>query len=169
MPYSAPRPTPSPPSATATSRRLLAKGEWPGSATAATMKGPVLRASSRAGSRSSVTGCASTATRPGPPRSPSRPRSSIECSTLDARTPSASPDQQWGMGAPLPLPPPCNTLAHRLVGEHEAPDQEHLGQIPQAQLVAQPPEDHEEHDVGWDLDPVQRRTSSLVEPPPALP
>src|SRR5690348_16454343 len=55
-------------------------------------------------------GCASTATRPGPPRSLSRPRSSTECSTLDARTPSASPDQQRGRGAPLPLPSPCNTL-----------------------------------------------------------
>ena len=43
--------------------------------------------------------------------SPSRPRSSTECSTLDARTPSASPDQQRGMGVPLPLPSPCNTLA----------------------------------------------------------
>ena len=30
---------------------------------------------------------------------------------LDARTPSASHDQQRGMGAPLPLPPPCNTLS----------------------------------------------------------
>src|SRR3954469_13339950 len=85
------------PSATATSRRSPGKDEWPGSATAATMKGPVLRASSRAGSRSSVTGCVSTATGPGPPPSPP----STECST--ARTPSASPDQQWGMGAPLPL------------------------------------------------------------------
>src|SRR4051794_14606131 len=95
------------PSATATSRRSPGKGEWPGSATAAIIKEPVSRASSRAGSRSSGTGCASTATGPGPPPS----RSSTECSTLDARTPSASPDQQWGMGAPLPLPPPCNTLA----------------------------------------------------------
>jgi len=69
------------------------------------------RANSRAGSKSSVTGCASTATRPGPPRSLSRPRSSTECSTLGARTPSASPDQQRGMGTPSPLPPPCNTLA----------------------------------------------------------
>jgi hypothetical protein len=78
------------PSATATSRRSLRQGGWLGSAIAVTMKGPALRASSRAGSRSSVTGCASTATRPGPPRSP--PRSSTECSTLDTRTPSASHD-----------------------------------------------------------------------------
>ena len=59
--------------------------------------------------------CASTAMRPRPPRSPSPPRCSTECSTLDARTPSASPDQQRGTGAPLPLPPPCNTL-HRVAG-----------------------------------------------------
>src|SRR3954451_17784856 len=98
------------PSATATSRRSPGKDEWPGSATAAIIKEPVSRASSPAGSRSSGTGCASTATGPGPPPSPPRP--SIECSTLDARTPSASPDQQWGMGAPLPLPPPCNTLMY---------------------------------------------------------
>jgi hypothetical protein len=63
---------------------------------------------SRAGSRSSVTGCVSTATRPAPPKSPSPPRSSTGCST--ARTPSASPDHQRGMGAPSPLPPPRNTL-----------------------------------------------------------
>ena len=57
-----------------------------------------IEASSRAGSRPSVMGCVSTATRPGPPRSPSRPRSSTEGSTVDGRTPSASPDQQWGWG-----------------------------------------------------------------------
>ena len=56
-------------------------------------------------------GCASTATRPAPPRSPSPLRSSTECSTLDARTPSAPLDQQPGMGALLPLLPPCNTLS----------------------------------------------------------
>jgi hypothetical protein len=97
------------PSATATSRRSLRQGGWLGSATAAIIKGPVSRASSHAGSRSSGTGCASTATRRGPPLS--QPRSSTECSTLDARSPSASHDQQRGMGPPLPLPPPCNTLS----------------------------------------------------------
>jgi hypothetical protein len=55
------------------------------------------------------------------------------------------------------------------VGEHEAPDQEHLGQITQAQLVAEPPKNHEEHDVGRDLNPVQHRAGSLVVSPPALP
>jgi hypothetical protein len=98
------------PSATATSRQSPAKGGWPGSATAAITKEPASRASSRAGSRSSGTGCAATATKPGPPRLLSPPRSSTECST--ARTPSASPDQQRGMGPPLPLPPLCNTLLY---------------------------------------------------------
>ncbi len=60
-------------------------------------------------------------------------------------------------------------VTDRLVGEHEAPDQEHLCQIAQAQLVAQPPEDDQEHDVGRHLDPVQRRAGSLIEPSPALP
>jgi hypothetical protein len=60
-------------------------------------------------------------------------------------------------------------VAHCLVGEHEAADQEHFRQVTQAQLVAQPPEDHEEHDVGRDLNPVQRRAGPLVEPPPAIP
>ena len=91
--------TPTPPSATATSRRSPGKGGWPGSATAAITKGPASRASSRAGSRSSVTGCASTATRPGPPRSPSPPRSSTECSTW---TPELRPRRlinsgEWGL------------------------------------------------------------------------
>jgi len=45
-------------------------------------------------------------------------------------------------GAPLAQPlgeqrrQPGFPVPHRLVGEHEAPDQEHLGQITQAQLVA---------------------------------
>jgi hypothetical protein len=96
-------------SATATSTRSPGKAEWPGSATAAIIKGPGSRVSSRAGSKLSVMRCAATATMPGPLRSPSPPRCSTECSTLDARTPPASPDQQRGVGAPLPLPPPCNT------------------------------------------------------------
>jgi hypothetical protein len=54
------------------------------------------------------------------------------------------------------------------VGEYEAPDQKHLGQITQAQLVAQPPEDDQEHNVGRDLDPVQHCAGPLVVPPPAI-
>src|SRR3954468_24054602 len=69
--------------------------------------------------------------------------------------------EQWRQpGFPVP---------HRLVSEHDAPDQEHLRQVTQAQLVAQSPEDHEKHDVRRDLDPVQRRAGPLVEPPPAIP
>jgi hypothetical protein len=51
----------------------------------------------RAGSRSSVTGCVSTATKSGPPRSPSPPRCSTGCSTLETQIPSASPVNggQW--------------------------------------------------------------------------
>jgi hypothetical protein len=60
-------------------------------------------------------------------------------------------------------------IQHRLVGEHEAADQEHLGKITQAQLVAEPPEDHEEHDVARHLNPVQHRAGPFVEPPPAIP
>jgi hypothetical protein len=50
-----------------------------------------------------------------------------------------------------------------------SPFAQHLRQIAQAQLVAQPPEDHEKHNVGRHLDPVQRRAGPLVEPPSALP
>jgi hypothetical protein len=87
------------------------------SATAATMKEPALRASSRAGSRSSAMDCVSTATKPVPPKLPSLPKSSTKC--LTARTPSASPDHQRGMGAPLPLPSLCITLPSRVdFGQH---------------------------------------------------
>jgi hypothetical protein len=34
-------------------------------------------------------------------------------------------------------------IANRLIAEFDAPDQEHLWQIAQAQLVAKPPKDHE--------------------------
>ena len=39
-------------------------------------------------------------------------------------------------------------VSNRLMGEHKAALQEHLGQITQAQLVAQPPEDNEQDDIG---------------------
>ena len=60
-------------------------------------------------------------------------------------------------------------VTDRLVGEHDAPDQKHFRQITQAQLVAQPPKDDQEHDVSRHLDPVERRAGPLVEPPPAIP
>src|SRR5690242_10199905 len=63
--------------------------------------------------------------------------------------------QHWGeLGLPL---------AHRLVAEHEAADQEHLGQVAQAQLVAQAPEYHEGDHVARVLGPVQRAAAALVE------
>jgi hypothetical protein len=54
-------------------------------------------------------------------------------------------------------------VANRLVAEHEAADQEHLGQIPQAQFVAQSPEHHEGDDVTRVLRPVQQAGATLVE------
>jgi hypothetical protein len=39
-------------------------------------------------------------------------------------------------------------LPNRLMGEHKATLQEHLGQIPQAQLVPQAPQDNEQDDIG---------------------
>jgi hypothetical protein len=80
-------------SATATSRRSPGKGDWSVRSTVATMKKPALRASSRAGSRSSVMGCVSTATRPGPLKSPSLPRSST-----DARPPELRPRRMISRG-----------------------------------------------------------------------
>ena len=49
-------------------------------------------------------------------------------------------------------------IANRLVAEFDAPDQEHLWQIAQAQLVAKPPEDHECDDVGWILSAIENST-----------
>jgi hypothetical protein len=61
----------------------------------------------------------------------------------------------------LPIP-------HRLVAEHDAADQEHLGEIAQAELVAQAPEHHERDDVARILRPVQQAGAALVELPAAL-
>jgi hypothetical protein len=51
-------------------------------------------------------------------------------------------------------------VADRLMPEHDAADQEHLWQYAQAELVAQPPEHHEDDDVSR---PVQRASTALVE------
>src|SRR5262249_6927132 len=56
-------------------------------------------------------------------------------------------------------------LAHRLVREDEAALEEHLGQVAQAQLVAQPPEDHQQDEVGRVLQVVVRRAGPLVADP----
>jgi hypothetical protein len=60
-------------------------------------------------------------------------------------------------------------VPHRLVGKHEAALEEHLSEVPQAQLVTQAPEDNEEHDIGGILQPVVRRPSALVETPATVP
>ena len=54
-------------------------------------------------------------------------------------------------------------IANRLIAEHEAADQEHLGQIPQTQFVAQPPEHHERDHVARILRPVQQTGAALVQ------
>src|SRR5690349_5382574 len=61
----------------------------------------------------------------------------------------------------LPVP-------HRLMAEHDAADQEHLGEIAQAELVAQAPEHHERDDVARILRPVQQAGTALVKLPAAL-
>src|SRR3954451_15565964 len=49
------------------------------------------------------------------------------------------------------------------MAEHDATHGEHLGQIAQAQFVAQAPEHHERDDVGRVLRPVQHAAAALVE------
>jgi hypothetical protein len=61
---------------------------------------------------------------------------------------------EWGKtGFPLP---------NRLMGEDKAALQEHLRQIPQAQLVPQPPEDNEQDDIGRVFQKVEGRCGALV-------
>ena len=54
-------------------------------------------------------------------------------------------------------------LPDGLMAEHDAAHGEHLGQIAQAQLVAQAPEHHEGDDIGGILGPVQQGAGALVE------
>src|SRR3984957_11385591 len=54
-------------------------------------------------------------------------------------------------------------IANRLVAEFDAPDQEHLWQIAQAQLVAKPPENHECDDVGWIMSAIENSTTAFIE------
>ena len=53
--------------------------------------------------------------------------------------------------------------AHRLVAEHKAADEEHLGQVAQGELVAQAPEHHERDDVAGILGPVQQAAGAFIE------
>jgi hypothetical protein len=46
---------------------------------------------------------------------------------------------------------------------------EHLGQLTQAQLVTEPKEDPEKHDVGGQLNMIEHGAGALVEPSPAIP
>src|SRR5271166_4720916 len=57
----------------------------------------------------------------------------------------------------------CLPITDGLMAENKTADEEHLGQIPQAELVAQPPEHHESDHVTRVLRPVQRASAALVE------
>src|SRR5437764_1211850 len=50
-----------------------------------------------------------------------------------------------------------------LMAEYDTAHGEHLGQVAQAQLVAQAPEHHERDDVGRILRPIQHRAGAFVE------
>jgi hypothetical protein len=52
---------------------------------------------------------------------------------------------------------------NRELPEFDAPDQEHLWQIAQAQLVAKAPEDHECDDGGWKLRAIENSIAALIE------
>ena len=82
------------------------------------------------------------------------------------------------VNVPAPADPPCTPppevidegrcqlrlpIANRLIAEFDAPDQEHLWQIAQAQLVAKPPKDHECYDVGWILSAIENSTAAFIE------
>jgi len=60
-------------------------------------------------------------------------------------------------------PEPCFPSADRLMSELEAALEEHLAQISKAEFIAQPPADHEEDDVGGELEEVERGPGSIVE------
>src|ERR1700733_14313266 len=54
-------------------------------------------------------------------------------------------------------------IAHRFIAEDESASQEHLCQIPQAQLVPLPPEHHECDDIARILRTVEHTGAALVE------
>ena len=53
--------------------------------------------------------------------------------------------------------------------ELEPAQQIHLGEIPETELVPQPAEDNLEHDIGRQLEEVERSAGSLIGFPPAGP
>ncbi len=48
------------------------------------------------------------------------------------------------------------------MGEYKPALQEHLGQIPQAQLVAQPPQHDEQDEIGGVFEEVERGPCTLI-------
>ena len=59
--------------------------------------------------------------------------------------------------------------ADRLVGDLEPALEPHLGDVAEAELVAEPPEHREEHDVRRVLEIVEGRAGPFIEAPPAGP
>ena len=59
--------------------------------------------------------------------------------------------------------------ADRLVGNLEPALEQQLGDVPEAQLVAEPPQHREEHDVRRVLEIVEGCAGSLLKAPPAGP
>jgi len=74
----------------------------------------------------------------------------VDIPTTTDFAPSASPEILRQCGRELGLP-----IADRLIAEYDAADQEHLDEIPQTELVAQPPKHHERDHVARVLRPVQ--------------
>src|SRR3984885_13307953 len=63
----------------------------------------------------------------------------------------------------------CLPIAHRFIAEDEPAGQEHLGQIPQAQFVTQPPEHYESDDIARILRTVKHDAAAVVELLAAVP
>jgi hypothetical protein len=55
----------------------------------------------------------------------------------------------------------------RLVRKFKATLEEHLGQIPETELVAQPPYDNKHDDIGWIFEVVEGSASPFIEAPVA--
>ena len=77
-----------------------------------------------------------------------------------AASPGAEPFPQQRCEPRLPA-------TNRLVGDLEAALEQQLRDISEAELVAQPPQDGEQHDVGRVVELVEAGAGPLVEPPPA--
>ncbi len=62
---------------------------------------------------------------------------------------------------------PSFPVADRLVSKFKATLEEHLGQIPETELVAQPPYDNKHDDIGWIFEVVEGSASPFIEAPVA--